>query len=86
MCSVNMASVMFKPCGHLVACGSCSSLMRKCVQCRIPISQQVPINIGSHQRSERGVCACMSWAMQKKTLQSSEELFAWGGVLVVDFG
>ena len=54
VCSVNMASVLFKPCGHVVACGSCAQLMKKCVQCRVPISQQVPITIGTQQKSERG--------------------------------
>ena len=50
VCSVNTANMLLKPCGHMVACGTCSSLMRKCVQCRVPIVEQTPIVIPQRQK------------------------------------
>ncbi|CAF4249009.1 unnamed protein product [Adineta steineri] len=32
---------MYKPCGHLIACDECSSLMKKCLICRVPIDSIV---------------------------------------------
>ena len=50
VCSVNTANVLFKPCCHMVACGTCSSLMRKCVQCRVPITSTQQIHIPQRQK------------------------------------
>ena len=32
--SDNLATVLFKPCLHMVACENCASVMKKCVECR----------------------------------------------------
>lgn len=50
VCSVNTANMLLKPCGHMVACGTCSSLMRKCVKCRVPITEQTPIVIPQREK------------------------------------
>lgn len=41
VCSYKNASVLFKPCGHMVACEFCAPLIRKCLQCRVPIIKQL---------------------------------------------
>ena len=50
--------MLFRPCLHLVACDSCSSLMKKCVQCRAPIETAVPLSVASGGRRE-SVCVCV---------------------------
>lgn len=50
VCSDDRASVYFKPCGHMVACENCSTIMKKCVQCRTQIEEMVPFAVccGGH--------------------------------------
>ncbi|CAK9294082.1 unnamed protein product [Gordionus sp. m RMFG-2023] len=43
VCSEKKASVLFKDCGHVCVCQSCSVLVKKCVKCRATIRQAVPI-------------------------------------------
>lgn len=45
VCSDKKSSVLFKPCGHMCACESCSQIMKKCVTCRSQIEQMVPIAV-----------------------------------------
>ncbi len=45
VCSEAPASVLFRPCNHMVACDSCASLMKKCVECRAAISEAVPFTV-----------------------------------------
>lgn len=45
VCSDKQSSVLFRPCGHMCACDSCASLMKKCVQCRSPIERRVSFNV-----------------------------------------
>lgn len=45
VCSDKRASVFFKPCGHMVACANCSTIMKKCVQCRTQIEEMVPFTL-----------------------------------------
>ena len=45
MCAYKKASVLFKPCCHMVACECCAPLMKKCVQCRIQIDRMVPFSM-----------------------------------------
>jgi len=43
MCSVARVETIFQPCGHAVACQSCSSRMKKCPECRTVISEKIPV-------------------------------------------
>ena len=52
VCSKAEASVVFKPCLHMVACDSCSSIMMKCVKCRTAIETAVPLSVASGGRRE----------------------------------
>ena len=52
VCSKAEASVVFKPCLHMVACDSCSSIMTKCVKCRTAIETAVPLSVASGGRRE----------------------------------
>jgi len=45
VCSDRKADVLFRPCGHMCACESCASLMKKCVQCRAQILHMVPFSV-----------------------------------------
>ena len=45
MCSDRKAAVLFRPCGHMLACNSCATLMKKCVQCRVSIQHMVPLSV-----------------------------------------
>ena len=45
VCSENTASVLFRPCNHMVACESCASIMKKCVECRTEIQEKIPFNV-----------------------------------------
>ncbi|UYV76921.1 MIB1 [Cordylochernes scorpioides] len=45
VCSDKRASVLFKPCGHMVVCDGCAVLMKKCVQCRGQIEKTVPFTV-----------------------------------------
>lgn len=45
VCAYKKASVLFKPCCHMVACECCAPLMKKCVQCRIQIDRMVPFSM-----------------------------------------
>lgn len=45
MCSDRKAGVLFRPCGHMCACESCATLMKKCVQCRAQIQHMVPLSV-----------------------------------------
>ena len=45
VCSDKQASVLFEPCGHMCACDNCAALMKKCVQCRGVIENQVPFSV-----------------------------------------
>lgn len=47
VCSDKKSSVLFKPCGHMCACESCSQIMKKCVLCRAQIERMVPMSICS---------------------------------------
>lgn len=47
VCSDKKAAVLFKPCGHMCACDSCSQIMKKCVLCRAQIELMVPITVCS---------------------------------------
>lgn len=47
VCSDKKSSVLFKPCGHMCACKTCSQLMKKCVQCRAQIEFMIPIIVCS---------------------------------------
>lgn len=44
MCSESPASVLFKPCNHMVACENCAPIMKKCVECRTPIEDSMPFH------------------------------------------
>ena len=43
--SDNLATVLFKPCLHMVACENCASVMKKCVECRSVIEEKVPFYV-----------------------------------------
>ena len=45
VCSEVQAEILFKPCNHMVACGNCAKIMKKCVECRTPIDQKVPFKV-----------------------------------------
>ena len=45
VCSDNPATVLFKPCLHMVTCETCAHVMKKCVECRSPIEEKVPFFI-----------------------------------------
>jgi len=45
VCSEARASVLFRPCGHMVACAQCASIMKKCVECRAPIEEMVSLAV-----------------------------------------
>lgn len=45
VCSDRKAGVLFRPCGHMCACESCATLMKKCVQCRVQIQHMVPLSV-----------------------------------------
>ena len=45
VCSETPASVLFKPCNHMVACENCAPIMKKCVECRTAITESIPLNI-----------------------------------------
>lgn len=47
MCSDKKSAVLFKPCGHMCACESCSQIMKKCVMCRAQIELMVPMTVCS---------------------------------------
>lgn len=47
VCSDKKSSVLFKPCGHMCACESCSQIMKKCVMCRAQIELMVPMTVCS---------------------------------------
>jgi len=47
VCSESPASVLFRPCGHMVACKGCASIMKKCVDCRMPIEQSFSLAVCS---------------------------------------
>lgn len=47
VCSDKKSSVLFKPCGHMCACESCSQIMKKCVLCRAQIERMVPMTVCS---------------------------------------
>ncbi|CAF1011737.1 unnamed protein product, partial [Brachionus calyciflorus] len=34
-------SVLVEPCGHVCSCIACSKLLKKCIQCRVPIEKQI---------------------------------------------
>ena len=42
VCSDNSATVLFKPCLHMVTCETCAAVMKKCVECRSTIEEKVP--------------------------------------------
>ena len=44
--------MVFKPCLHIVACDSCSSIMKKCVKCRTTIETAIPLSVASGGRRE----------------------------------
>ncbi|KAH3764465.1 hypothetical protein Pelo_3673 [Pelomyxa schiedti] len=39
-CDERQPNVQFLPCGHIVLCSQCASVIRKCPQCRSPIHQK----------------------------------------------
>lgn len=45
VCSDKKSSVLFKPCGHMCVCDSCSQIMKKCVLCRAQIELMVPMAV-----------------------------------------
>ena len=45
VCTDNPATVLFKPCLHMVACENCASVMKKCVECRSVIEEKVPFYV-----------------------------------------
>ena len=45
VCSEAQASVLFKPCNHMVACENCAPIMKKCVECRTAITESIPFSI-----------------------------------------
>lgn len=42
MCSDARVETIFRPCGHAIACQSCSLRMKKCPTCRTVISEKIP--------------------------------------------
>jgi len=38
ICLVEEVSIVFLPCGHIVACAQCASALRRCTVCRKPIT------------------------------------------------
>lgn len=47
VCSDKKSAVLFKPCGHMCVCESCSQIMKKCVMCRAQIELMVPMTVCS---------------------------------------
>lgn len=47
VCSDKKSSVLFKPCGHMCVCESCSQIMKKCVLCRQQIELMVSMTVCS---------------------------------------
>ena len=45
VCSDNPATVLFKPCLHMVTCETCAHVMKKCVECRSVIEDKVPFYV-----------------------------------------
>ena len=41
VCSEVVAPITFMPCGHTVVCLDCSSRMKKCLECKLPIESKV---------------------------------------------
>ena len=41
MCNKAEADTVFMPCGHIVTCEDCSSLMKKCLICKTEIETSI---------------------------------------------
>jgi E3 ubiquitin-protein ligase mind-bomb len=44
LCSENKRDTVFKPCGHVVSCEACGSLIKKCLICRESVSSREKID------------------------------------------
>ncbi|KAL8614979.1 hypothetical protein ACOMHN_029722 [Nucella lapillus] len=43
MCQINDVTVLFLPCGHLVACTQCAPALRRCAICRAAVKGYVHV-------------------------------------------
>lgn len=41
VCSEQRATITFQPCQHKVVCGECCIKMKKCIECKMPITAKI---------------------------------------------
>lgn len=43
LCMDRQCDVLFQPCGHLISCSTCASLITECAVCRKPIENVIKV-------------------------------------------
>ncbi len=75
VCSESCVPVVFRPCGHKVACVDCSARMKKCLECKQPIGEKEAQRDEDHDDDDdEGAAAAASGSSESEEANRAKAL------------